>query len=63
MENTQISKTIMINYDEFGDKTELLRNHIHGTIQDQITVFLEFLKGCGYSIETIKRMEEALEEI
>lgn len=62
MENSKA--TIKMQYiDEFNNETTIVRCFPGGmtTISDQIDVFLEYLKGVGYSIELIQKIDELLD--
>jgi len=48
--------------DEFNNETTIVRCFPGWiTIADQIDVFLEYLKGAGYSIELIQKIDELLD--
>lgn len=53
----------MYHNDGFGNKTKIVRQlNEDATISDQIDVFLEYLKGIGYSVEIIKKIDEVLSD-
>jgi len=61
MENSKT--TIKMQYiDEFNNETTIVRCFPGGiTITEQIDVFLEYLKGAGYPLELIQKIDELLD--
>lgn len=54
----------MYHSDTFGNETKIVRQiDEDATINKQIDVFLEYLKGIGYSVESIKKIDELLSDI